>query len=127
MYSHVMSDCCFNCINCVCPTVKHSLKIFFMLSSGVPNTPDYVAAGELGGILIAYYDSNMKTLEPRQDWIRESMEDDPRQWETLIKNCKHYKQLLTDEIRSFKQYSNQTGGMFLTFFLFVILLFVYLK
>ncbi|XP_076735214.1 zinc-alpha-2-glycoprotein-like [Maylandia zebra] len=92
-------------------TVKHSLKIFFMLSSGVPNTPDYVAAGELGGILIAYYDSNMKTLEPRQDWIRESMEDDPRQWETLIKNCKHYKQLLTDEIRSFKQYSNQTGGV----------------
>uniref|UniRef100_A0A3B4H7S0 Ig-like domain-containing protein n=1 Tax=Pundamilia nyererei TaxID=303518 RepID=A0A3B4H7S0_9CICH len=97
-------------LNICLPVIKHSLKIFFMLSSGVPNTPDYVAAGELGGILIAYYDSNMKTLEPRQDWIRESMEDDPRQWETLIKNCKHYKQLLTDEIRSFKQYSNQTGG-----------------
>lgn len=83
-----------------------------------------MTAGDLEGILEAHYDSNMKTLEPRQDWIRESMEDDPRQWETLIKNCKHYKQLLTDETRSFKQYSNQTGGMFLTFFLFAVLLFI---
>ncbi|KAI3358167.1 hypothetical protein L3Q82_003168 [Scortum barcoo] len=48
--------------------MKHSVKFYFTLSSGVPKIPDYVTVAEVQEVVMAYYDSNMKTPEPRLDW-----------------------------------------------------------
>ncbi|XP_065326159.1 major histocompatibility complex class I-related gene protein-like [Pelmatolapia mariae] len=56
------------------------------------------------------YNINMKTLEPQQDWVREFIKDDPREWETYSKNCMNYQQILIDETRIFKQHSNEIEG-----------------
>ncbi|XP_028283412.1 BOLA class I histocompatibility antigen, alpha chain BL3-7-like [Parambassis ranga] len=63
------------------------------------------------GVMMGYFDSSMKTAEPRQDWAREFMEDDPQRWERHVQDCLHYKQLFKDETESFKQASNQTDGV----------------
>lgn len=84
------------------------MKFYLMISYGVPNIPDYVAVANIEEVMMAFYNSNMKTPEPRQDWVRKLIEDDPHHWETTAQGC-----IETD---SFKQRSNQTGGMLMTFF-----------
>lgn len=62
---------------------------------------------------MGYFDSSMKTAEPRQDWTRKFIEDEPQQWERHVQDCLSYKQLFKDETESFKQTSNHTDGMFI--------------
>ncbi|XP_028255230.1 uncharacterized protein LOC114431797 [Parambassis ranga] len=94
-----------------CPAEKHSLRFCLTLSSGVTDVPDYIAMETVEGVMLGYFDSSMKTAEPRQDWARKFMEDDPQRWERHVQDCLHYKQLFKDETESFKQASNQTDGV----------------
>lgn len=87
-----------------------------MISSEFPNTPDYLAVVTIDDVMMGSYNINMKTLEPQQDWVREFIKDDPRQWETYTKNCVNYQQILIDETRIFKQHSNEIEGMLFLLF-----------
>lgn len=87
-----------------------------MISSEFPNTPDYLAVVTIDDVMMGSYNINMKTLEPQQDWVREFIKDDPRQWEAYTKNCVNYQQILTDETRIFKQRSNEIEGMLFLLF-----------
>ncbi|KAI3358184.1 hypothetical protein L3Q82_003185 [Scortum barcoo] len=40
-----------------------------LLSSGVPKIPDYVTVAKVQEVVMAFYDSNMETPEPRLDWV----------------------------------------------------------
>ncbi|XP_056255265.1 major histocompatibility complex class I-related gene protein-like [Seriola aureovittata] len=93
--------------------VKHSLKFYHMISSGNPNIPDYMAVANFEEVEMMYYDSNMTTPEPRHNWVRKLMEDDPQHWETISQDCINYEQAFKDEAGSFKQHSNQTGGVYI--------------
>ncbi|XP_070777282.1 major histocompatibility complex class I-related gene protein-like [Enoplosus armatus] len=95
----------------VASAVKHSMKFYLMVSSGVPNVPDYVAVANVEEVIMAYYDSDMKTPEPRQDWVRELIEDDPQDWERNAQGYMRYQQLFKAETDSFTQHLNQTAGV----------------
>ncbi|MED6276925.1 hypothetical protein CHARACLAT_007870 [Characodon lateralis] len=90
--------------------VKHSLEFDLMLSSGFPNVPEYVAMEILDGVIIAYYDSDIKTGQTRLEWVRKLMQNNSQHWEMHLQNCIHYQQVFKVETLSFQQSSNQTGG-----------------
>uniref|UniRef100_A0A3B4X8G6 Ig-like domain-containing protein n=1 Tax=Seriola lalandi dorsalis TaxID=1841481 RepID=A0A3B4X8G6_SERLL len=84
---------------------------YIMMSSGNPNIPDYFIMANFEEVVMVYYDTNMKTLEPRHDWARRLMVDDPQHWDTISEDGIHYEQVFRVDTDSFKQDSNQTGGV----------------
>lgn len=109
-------------LNLVCPSVKHSIKFYVMTSSGVQNIPDFVAFANFKEATVVYYDSNIKTSEPRQDWARKLKEDDPQYWERNAQALTQYQQIFKAKTDNFKQRLHQTGGMLKCFSWFAGLL-----
>lgn len=87
------------------------MKLYFMLSYGVSNTPEYLAIADLDDVEMAYYDSNMKTPEPRQNWIREMKKDDLEDWKLHLQNIVIYQYLFAEDSSNFNLH--QSGGMWL--------------
>ncbi|XP_078124624.1 major histocompatibility complex class I-related protein 1-like isoform X2 [Sander vitreus] len=92
--------------------VKHSLKIFVTASSGVPNFPEFVASALVDELLFSYCDSNKKIVEPKQDWMKNVLKDNPQQLEMLTRECfdtlpNNFKPWMDN----FKQRFNQTGDV----------------
>uniref|UniRef100_A0A4W6G4E8 Immunoglobulin C1-set domain-containing protein n=1 Tax=Lates calcarifer TaxID=8187 RepID=A0A4W6G4E8_LATCA len=67
-----------------CSTVKHSLKYFFTTASGIPDFPDFMAAVHVDDTLIGYCDSNSKTVEIKQDWVKTYLDNNTKvlEWHT---------------------------------------------
>ncbi|KAG7219347.1 hypothetical protein INR49_019107 [Caranx melampygus] len=95
----------------VSSAVEHSMRFDMMISSGHPNIPDYMTAADIDEVKTGYYDSSMETLEPRQDWVLNFIEDDPDNWERFSRECINYEQVLRVDTAGFKQQSNQTEGL----------------
>ncbi|XP_067468543.1 BOLA class I histocompatibility antigen, alpha chain BL3-7-like [Thunnus thynnus] len=95
----------------VASTVKYSLTFFVTASSGVPNIPHYIGILNIDEVQMTYLDSNIKRLQPRQDWVKKLMEDDPQHWEINTQNFFQYQQKFKVEIDTFKQSLNQTAGV----------------
>uniref|UniRef100_UPI0037E7776D major histocompatibility complex class I-related gene protein-like n=1 Tax=Semicossyphus pulcher TaxID=241346 RepID=UPI0037E7776D len=94
----------------VASTVKHSLKFFLTASSGVPNFPEFVGIAMVNEVQIGYCDSNMKTAEPKQDWMKELLKDDPTQQERYSQECLRNLHFLRANIEGLMQRFNQSGG-----------------
>uniref|UniRef100_A0A3Q1K3R3 Ig-like domain-containing protein n=2 Tax=Anabas testudineus TaxID=64144 RepID=A0A3Q1K3R3_ANATE len=90
--------------------VKHSLKYFLTATSGLPDFPELVGAAMVDEVQVGYCDSNIKTAEPKQDWIKRLIKDDPQhlQWYSL--KCSVNQQVFRANIDSLKQRLNQTGA-----------------
>ncbi|XP_037649736.1 major histocompatibility complex class I-related gene protein-like isoform X2 [Sebastes umbrosus] len=93
----------------VASTVKHSLKMFTTATSGVPNFPEFVGAAMIDEVLGGYCDSNIKTPEPKQDWMRKLLKDDPQHLEWYSQHCLGHQQFFRAKLDSLKQRLNQTG------------------
>ncbi|XP_033492940.2 major histocompatibility complex class I-related protein 1-like [Epinephelus lanceolatus] len=91
--------------------VKHSLTFYLMVSSGVPNIPDYLVMADIDEVIMAYSDSNMATHEPRQDWVRKLRKEEPQYWQRSVEACMNYQELFKAQTDSFKQHLNQTEGV----------------
>ncbi|XP_033492938.2 major histocompatibility complex class I-related protein 1-like [Epinephelus lanceolatus] len=91
--------------------VKHSLRGYQMVFSGVPNIPDYVAVANVEGVPLSYYDGSMTTPEPRQDWVRKLIKEEPQLWERITQSAVDYQQFFKAQTDSFRQHLNQTGGV----------------
>lgn len=85
--------------------------MYFMISSGVRNVPEYLAAVNVEDVMIAYYDSNMNEPEPRQDWAKEVKKEDLQLRTEHGQMIILYRQMLEVATASFKQHTNQTKGM----------------
>uniref|UniRef100_A0A8P4KEL2 Ig-like domain-containing protein n=1 Tax=Dicentrarchus labrax TaxID=13489 RepID=A0A8P4KEL2_DICLA len=94
----------------VSSAVKHSLKFIFTASSGVPDFPEFVAAGVVDDILSGYCDSNKKIVEPKQDWVNRLFEDDPQHFELYTTECSEKPLFFKARINNLKQRFNQSGG-----------------
>ncbi|XP_067468554.1 major histocompatibility complex class I-related gene protein-like [Thunnus thynnus] len=92
-------------------SVKHSLKFFTTMSSGVKNFPDYVVVGLVDEVPVVYCDSISKTAEAKQDWSRKMFEDDPQHLEWCKQQCLFDQYEYKDHIDILKQQLNQTGGV----------------
>ncbi|XP_032363527.1 major histocompatibility complex class I-related gene protein [Etheostoma spectabile] len=94
----------------VTSAVKHSLKYFLTASSGVPNLPEFVGAALVDEVQVGYCDSNIRSAEPKQDWMRKLIKDDPQHLEWYALKCSGNQQVFRANIDSLKQRLNQTGG-----------------
>ncbi|XP_031151381.1 major histocompatibility complex class I-related gene protein-like isoform X3 [Sander lucioperca] len=92
--------------------VKHSLKLFFTGSSGVPNLSEFVGAAVVDGLLVAYCDTNKKIVEPKLDWMKTFFDNNPQHWEMYTAECfERLPNLFKAWMNDMKQSFNQTGGV----------------
>ncbi|XP_068584210.1 major histocompatibility complex class I-related gene protein-like [Cebidichthys violaceus] len=94
----------------VSSTVKHSLKYFMTTTSGVSNLPEFVGLALVNEVQMGYCDSNIKTVEPKQDWMRDFMKDNPKHREWYVQRCFSEQQVFRTRIVDLKQRLNQTEG-----------------
>ncbi|XP_043995152.1 H-2 class I histocompatibility antigen, Q9 alpha chain-like [Gambusia affinis] len=92
-------------------TVNHSLQYIYTASSGIKNCPEFVAVGLVDGNEVMYYDSNIRKAKPKQDWMKNVTEDDPRYWDFQTHQLSRTQKSFIDGIEVAKQRFNQTGGV----------------
>ncbi|XP_071356732.1 uncharacterized protein [Trachinotus anak] len=67
--------------------VKHSLKFFITTSSGVPNVPEFAAAGLIDDVTLGYCDTNTKMVQLKQDFLKVYFFANPQQLQWLSIQC----------------------------------------
>nr|XP_033502135.1 class I histocompatibility antigen, F10 alpha chain-like [Epinephelus lanceolatus] len=98
----------------VSSSAKHSMKVFFTASSGVPeshNFPEVVAVMLIDDVQAGYCDSRIKTALAKQDWMEKLKEEDPQYWQLYTQECRVYQQVFKEEFHILKQRLNQTGSV----------------
>uniref|UniRef100_A0A3P9C8I0 Major histocompatibility complex class I-related gene protein n=1 Tax=Maylandia zebra TaxID=106582 RepID=A0A3P9C8I0_9CICH len=90
--------------------VKYSLKYFLTATSGLPDFPEFVASALVNGVQVGYCDSNIRTAEPTQDWMKKLVKDDPQHLDWYSEKCFGNQQVFRANIDSLKQRLNQTRG-----------------
>ncbi|XP_067468483.1 major histocompatibility complex class I-related gene protein-like [Thunnus thynnus] len=91
--------------------LKHSLKFFFTTSSEVKNFPDFVVVGLVDEVPLGYCDSISNTAEPKQDWSKKMIEDDPQHLEWYTQRCLLNQYNHKAQIYILKQQLNQTEAV----------------
>ncbi|KAM4631457.1 major histocompatibility complex class I-related gene protein-like [Polymixia lowei] len=93
--------------------MKHSLKYFYIASSGVPNFPEFVAVATVDGVQMFHYNSNTQRAVglAEQDWVNKATTDDPQYWERKTGRCMAQQHSSKADIEIVKQRFNHTGGI----------------
>lgn len=81
--------------------------------SGVSDlTVDVFGTGEVDGVLMGYCDSNRRIAEPRQDWVKEIIKNDPQHWQPYIQQCfESQPNIIKGLIPALKDLFNLTDGV----------------
>ncbi|XP_054911218.1 major histocompatibility complex class I-related gene protein-like [Poeciliopsis prolifica] len=87
---------------------KYYLESNRFLRPGVPNFPEYAVMIVLQGFLATYYDENV--MHVKQDWMKEYVKENTKEWESSVQACLAYKDLLRDQTKNFNTQSNQSEG-----------------
>uniref|UniRef100_A0A3Q1EB08 MHC class I-like antigen recognition-like domain-containing protein n=1 Tax=Acanthochromis polyacanthus TaxID=80966 RepID=A0A3Q1EB08_9TELE len=94
----------------LCCLMKHSLIYFLTATSGVPDFPEFVGSALVDEVQVGYCDSNIKTAEPKLDWMRKFIKDDPQHLEWYINKCSGNRHVFRANIDNLMNRLNQTGG-----------------
>ncbi|KAL7389694.1 hypothetical protein ABVT39_008301 [Epinephelus coioides] len=91
--------------------VKHTLKYALTAYSGVQDF-NFVGIAVVDGIVVGSCNSINKKVEPKQDWTRKFIEDNPRHLEWYTRQClENRPSSYKAKIYSLKQRFNQSGGV----------------
>ncbi|XP_028283089.1 major histocompatibility complex class I-related gene protein-like [Parambassis ranga] len=111
LYANKMSRLYVFCLFCqFAAPVKHSLKYFITASSGVPDFPEFVGAAVVNDVQVGYCDSSISRAEPKQEWMKELIKNDPQHLDWYTHKCHGNKEVFMANINGLKQRFNQTGG-----------------
>lgn len=86
----------------------HTHQYIYTASSGISTFPEFVIVGTVDGQQINYYDSKIKEMIPRQDWVREAVDADF--WNRNTQLALGTQQSFHNNVNVAKQRFNQTGG-----------------
>ncbi|XP_065326204.1 major histocompatibility complex class I-related gene protein-like [Pelmatolapia mariae] len=92
-------------------TVKHSLKFFFTQTSGVQSIPEFVVVGLVDEVQGGYYDSNTGRPEPKTEWMKKLVKDDPQHLEWYTARSLDVQHLFKHYIENLRKRFNQTEGV----------------
>ncbi|XP_052441315.1 class I histocompatibility antigen, F10 alpha chain isoform X2 [Carassius gibelio] len=87
---------------------QHSHIVIYTATKGVPGFPEFVAATMVDGTQVNYYDSEIKEVIPRQDWVRGAVDEQFWQRNTQIRSNVH--QVFKNNINTVMERFNQTQG-----------------
>uniref|UniRef100_A0A3Q1EW85 MHC class I-like antigen recognition-like domain-containing protein n=1 Tax=Acanthochromis polyacanthus TaxID=80966 RepID=A0A3Q1EW85_9TELE len=96
--------------NLLFPPVKHSLIFFITATSGVRDIPEVVAFALVDEVQMSYYDSYIGMAEPKVDWMRTFMKDNPQHMEWYVNECYETQHFIRANTESLMNHLNQTGG-----------------
>ncbi|XP_054620493.1 major histocompatibility complex class I-related gene protein-like isoform X2 [Dunckerocampus dactyliophorus] len=92
-------------------SVNVSLSYFLIATSGAPNLPEFVGVVMLNDMPVGYYDSNIKRAEPKQDWVKAYLEEEPQHLKWYAAQCLDHQQDFNADIYNLKRRFNQSGGI----------------
>uniref|UniRef100_A0A3Q3FVS6 Ig-like domain-containing protein n=1 Tax=Labrus bergylta TaxID=56723 RepID=A0A3Q3FVS6_9LABR len=84
---------------------------FYTASSEVTNFPEFVIVGMVDDIQVGHYDSNIKRVEVKQDWVKKVTEDEAEYWKWLNQRAVFNQQNFKVRLDTLKRLFNQTGGV----------------
>lgn len=93
--------------------MTHSLKYFFTASSGIPDFPEFVAAGLVDEIELIHYDSLKTKAELKHDWAHTVTKAHPGYLEMNTANFVSSQQVYKVNMGVAKERFNQSGGLFM--------------
>nr|NP_919384.1 major histocompatibility complex class I UFA precursor [Danio rerio]AAD41071.1 MHC class I protein [Danio rerio] len=88
---------------------KHSHTVIYTATKGLPDFPEFVAATMVDGMQVNYFDSEIKEVIPRQEWVRGAVDEQFWQRNTQIRSNMH--QLFKNNINIAMERFNQTQGV----------------
>ncbi|XP_026155513.1 major histocompatibility complex class I-related gene protein-like isoform X2 [Mastacembelus armatus] len=91
--------------------MKHSLTYFLTASSGLQTFPEFVGVLMVDGVEMGYCDSDIKTVETRQDWVEKLKKKYPDEFDQHVEQCKVAHERTKSRIANINQHFNQTGGL----------------
>ncbi|XP_036454221.1 BOLA class I histocompatibility antigen, alpha chain BL3-7-like [Colossoma macropomum] len=91
--------------------VSHSLQYVYTAVTPGINFPEFTAVGLLDGKQIDYYDSNIRELIPKTDWIKKTDNDDPEYWNTGTQGLQANQEVFKANVAVLMQRFNQTEGV----------------
>ncbi|KAF3707080.1 Major histocompatibility complex class I-related gene protein [Channa argus] len=91
-------------------SVKHSLKFFFIGSSGVTNIPAFLSVVKIDEIEVVHFDSNVKKAEPKQEWMDFFIQF-PEEKQFYILECLHSSKFFINAIDVLTKCCIQTEGV----------------
>lgn len=111
------------CIKLVCPAVKHTLKISFTASYGVPNFTEFVSTLAVDELLMGSCNSSIRKVQIKPYWLKKALEYQPERLARYTHWCfetfpNFFKVMVTD----LKQQFNQSEGTVYTVWYFTFLL-----
>lgn len=91
--------------------MQPSLTIYYTLSSGLPNVPEFFASVEVSGLEAGYCDTTKKKVETKTNWAKTFLDVHQEQLDWYTAECVErlppYMKYLMYNV---KEIYNQTGG-----------------
>ncbi|KAK2845901.1 hypothetical protein Q7C36_010755 [Tachysurus vachellii] len=89
----------------------HSLKYFVNAVTPGISCPEFSAIGLVDGQLIGYYDSDIREMIPKTEWMQKVKALVPEYWKTQKQIIQYGQELFRVGLRIAMQYFNQTTGV----------------
>uniref|UniRef100_W5LXP7 Major histocompatibility complex class I UBA n=1 Tax=Lepisosteus oculatus TaxID=7918 RepID=W5LXP7_LEPOC len=87
----------------------HSYQYIYTATVGMSEFPEFVVVGMVDGEQVNYYDSSIKEMIPRREWVKGAV--DPDFWNRGTQILLGWQQTFKAGIEILRQRFNQTGGV----------------
>ncbi|XP_077447467.1 class I histocompatibility antigen, F10 alpha chain-like [Stigmatopora argus] len=91
--------------------VFHTLEYIHIVSSQIPNLPEYMSIAFVDGVPIAHCDGKSGKSSPKQDWVNKITAQDPHYWRSSTGICIDNQQAAKYDIEIANERFNQSGGV----------------
>ncbi|KAG9330192.1 hypothetical protein JZ751_026109 [Albula glossodonta] len=109
IYYYILMDLIISHKHVFLSTVTHSMKFFYTGVTAVKDFPEYTAVGTVDDQQFVYYDSNIKRMIPKTEWIKQNEGTD--YWDRESQKQIGTQPVFKSNIGTAMQRFNQTQGV----------------